>query len=598
MDQDDGKDTIQRKTISPYDLTTNDNPGIIITQVQLKGENYDEWARLIRTALRARKKFGFIDGTIKRSDENSSDLEDWWTINSLLVSWIRNTIEPTLRSSISHVEGRISRMLIGARERRDGLYYFRAIPSIKAMKVNGACSLDLWYKRLGHPSLQVTKLNPVVDLKKSSGYLINRTPSSILNGKTPFEIIYGQAPEYEHLRVLGSLCFAHIQGKTRDKFSSRSHRCIFVGYPYGKKGWRLYDLETKEFFVSRDLDFYETEFPCAILENGTTNDIMGQSLLDYVVDEEFWIDGDLVDGGVLGMSMEDMSIISGVVKMHRMFRSNLGVQVNVLVYVDDLIISGNNHAAIQRFKTYLSECFHMKDLGVLKYFLGVEVARGPEGIFLCQSKYALDMISEIGLLGVKLASVPLEQNHQLALATGPLIDDPERYHRLVGRLIYLCFTRLELSYCVHVLSQFMQQLREEQWEAALRVVRYLKGNPGQVSRSSAEAEYRSMAMTTGELLWLKGILRSLGVSHNFAMHLSCNSQADLHIAKNPVFHKQTKHIEVDCRFVRDEIIKYNIHPQFVPSQTQLADIFTKALGESQFDHFTHKLGIHNLHAPT
>ncbi|KAK3019895.1 hypothetical protein RJ639_002944 [Escallonia herrerae] len=86
MAQDDGKDAIQRKTISPYDLTTNDNPGIIITQVQLKGENYDESARSIQ------KKFGFIDGTIKRPDENSSDLED------------RNTIEPTFRSTISHVE--------------------------------------------------------------------------------------------------------------------------------------------------------------------------------------------------------------------------------------------------------------------------------------------------------------------------------------------------------------------------------------------------------------------------------------------------------------------------------------------------------------
>ncbi|KAK3020784.1 hypothetical protein RJ639_045856 [Escallonia herrerae] len=93
-----------RKTISPYDLTTNDNPVIIITQVQLKGENYDEWAHSIRTAMRARKKFGFIDGTIKRLDETSLDLEDWLTINSLLVSWIRNTIEPTLRSTISHVE--------------------------------------------------------------------------------------------------------------------------------------------------------------------------------------------------------------------------------------------------------------------------------------------------------------------------------------------------------------------------------------------------------------------------------------------------------------------------------------------------------------
>ena len=82
----------QRKTISPYDITSLDNPGFTITQVQLKGDNYEEWARSIRTALRARKKFGFIDGTIKRPDKDSEDLEDWWTINSLLVSWIRNTI--------------------------------------------------------------------------------------------------------------------------------------------------------------------------------------------------------------------------------------------------------------------------------------------------------------------------------------------------------------------------------------------------------------------------------------------------------------------------------------------------------------------------
>ena len=93
-----------RKTISPFDITSLDNPGLTITQVQLKGDNYDEWARSIRTALRARKKFGFVDGTIKQPDEKSGDLEDWWTINSLLVSWIRNTIEPTLRSTISHVE--------------------------------------------------------------------------------------------------------------------------------------------------------------------------------------------------------------------------------------------------------------------------------------------------------------------------------------------------------------------------------------------------------------------------------------------------------------------------------------------------------------
>ncbi|KAF7813981.1 retrovirus-related Pol polyprotein from transposon TNT 1-94 [Senna tora] len=94
----------QRKTISPYDLTSIDNPGLSITQVQLIGENYDEWACAVKTALKARKKFGFVDGTIGRPNEKSSDFEDWWTINFLLVSWIRNSIEPSLRSTISRTD--------------------------------------------------------------------------------------------------------------------------------------------------------------------------------------------------------------------------------------------------------------------------------------------------------------------------------------------------------------------------------------------------------------------------------------------------------------------------------------------------------------
>jgi len=94
----------------------------------------------------------------------------------------------------------------------------------------------------------------------------------------------------------------------------------------------------------------------------------------------------------------------------------LGVHILVLVYVDDLIISGDNHETITEFKAYLRNCFHMKDLGILKYFLGVEVARSSVGIFLCQRKYTLDIIAEAGLLGAKPSNVSIEQNHHLALA--------------------------------------------------------------------------------------------------------------------------------------------------------------------------------------
>ncbi|XP_068466252.1 uncharacterized protein [Phaseolus vulgaris] len=93
-----------KKTYSPYDLNASDNPGNIITQVQLCGENYDEWARAVKISLRARRKWGFIDGTHIQPEDEAPDLEDWWTVQSMIVSWILNTIEPSLRSIVAYAE--------------------------------------------------------------------------------------------------------------------------------------------------------------------------------------------------------------------------------------------------------------------------------------------------------------------------------------------------------------------------------------------------------------------------------------------------------------------------------------------------------------
>jgi hypothetical protein len=118
-----------------------------------------------------------------------------------------------------------------------------------------------------------------------------------------------------------------------------------------------------------------------------------------------------------------------------------------------------------------------------------------------------------------------------------------------------------------------------------------------VSRSSAEAEYRAMAMTTCELQWLRYLLHDLGASHSTPSLLYCDNQAALYIAANPVFHERTKHIELDCHVVREKIQNGSLRTAYIPSKEQLADVFTKSLGKDQFQRLKAKLGILDLHNP-
>ena len=149
----------------------------------------------------------------------------------------------------------------------------------------------------------------------------------------------------------------------------------------------------------------------------------------------------------------------------------------ILVYVDDIVLAGKDTSACSKFKEYFHAYFSIKDLGSLKYFLGLEVAHGPKGLFLSQRKYALKIIDECGLLGTKPSASPTEENHKLTLATVPVLDDAARYCRVVGRLIYLTIARPDLYYSIHILSQFMQAPCEEHMNAARRVLWYIKGTP-------------------------------------------------------------------------------------------------------------------------
>jgi len=130
--------------------------------------------------------------------------------------------------------------------------------------------------------------------------------------------------------------------------------------------------------------------------------------------------------------------------------------VIIVIYVDDLIITGNNDADIFDLKNLLKQKFEMKDLGEFRYFLDIEVIQSPKRIWLLQRQYALNKLSEYGMTGCKPISIPLEQNVKLKPNEGNLVENTTMYRCIGGSLIYMTITRLDLNYVIGMVNQFMQ----------------------------------------------------------------------------------------------------------------------------------------------
>lgn len=147
----------------------------------------------------------------------------------------------------------------------------------------------------------------------------------------------------------------------------------------------------------------------------------------------------------------------------------------LLLYVDDIIITGSDITGIRDVKDFLHRQFKMKDLGFLKYFLGLEVLFDSGGYHLSQVKYATDLIARAGLTDSKIAPSPLEQNVKLRHSDGTPLSNPTLYRTLVGSLVYLTVTRPDIAFAVHLGSQFMSSPRSTHYATVLRILRYIKG---------------------------------------------------------------------------------------------------------------------------
>jgi len=147
--------------------------------------------------------------------------------------------------------------------------------------------------------------------------------------------------------------------------------------------------------------------------------------------------------------------------------------------VDDILIIGNDSKCVADLKKLLDTKYGIKDLGALKYFLGLEVTKSAKGISLNQRKYALEVLQDSGMLRCKPMKIPIEQNLKLSRDEGALIEEPSLYRRLIGRLMYLTLTRPDICYAVNRLSQFLSEPWQPHMLVTQRMLQYIKGTLGQ-----------------------------------------------------------------------------------------------------------------------
>lgn len=153
--------------------------------------------------------------------------------------------------------------------------------------------------------------------------------------------------------------------------------------------------------------------------------------------------------------------------------------VALLVYVDDIVSTGPSLDAINSSNSFQHSHFKLNDLGSLKYFLGLELARLSRGIVLSQRQYTLQLLEDTGFLASKPASIPIDPKLQLTTTAGDLLTDASQYRCLIGRLLYLTLSCPNITFAVHKLSQFLSQPRVPHLQAAHQFFHYLKSTPGQ-----------------------------------------------------------------------------------------------------------------------
>ena len=304
----------------------------------------------------------------------------------------------------------------------------------------------------------------------------------------------------------------------------------------------------------------------------------------------------------------------------------------VQIYVDDIIFGATNVSLCEEFAKSMHSEFEMSMMGELNFFLGLQIKQLKEGTFINQAKYIRDLLKKFNLEEVKAKNTPMGSSIKLDMDEKGKSIDQTKYRGMIGSLLYLTASRPDIMYNVCLCARFQACPKESHLNAVKRIFRYLKGTidiglwypkcdnfelicysdadfggckidrkstsgtchflghslvswhskkQNSVVLSTAEVEYIAAGLGCAQVLWMKQTLSDFGLTYSH-VPIKCDNTSAISISKNLVQHSRTKHIEIRHHFLRDHAQKGDITLDFVRTEDQLADIFTKPLNENQF----------------
>ena len=316
----------------------------------------------------------------------------------------------------------------------------------------------------------------------------------------------------------------------------------------------------------------------------------------------------------------------------------------VQVYVDDIIFGSTNDLLCERFAKLMQSKYEMSMMGELSFFLGLQVIQKPDGIFICQSKYIKDLLKKYGMEEASPAKTPMPTAVKLDQDKSGKSVDITKYRGMIGSLLYLTASRPDIMFATCLCARFQADPKESHLIAVKRIFRYLKGTPNlgiwypkdtgfdligytdsdfagckidrkstsgscqflgrrlvswyskkqhSMSTSTAEAEYIAAGSCCAQILWMRNQLQDYGLMLD-KIPILCDNTSAIAIANNPVQHSRTKHIDIRYHFLREHVMNGTVELHFVPTDQQIADIFTKPLDESTFSRLVGELGMLNM----